>query len=263
MTADYRVHVWTKPNSLKPSVLEKLGDIPFEGNNGRDLSVVETAAISPKDCSIFVGTCCEPVSGITYYRDKEIAEWSQIFGRLPAISPDGELLAVLGYEKLVITSTDAPSVVNTEIELPSADEVWVERVQWINGDEVALSGAKKDGMYVWITRMSDGTLREAFRITEEINQGTGFISGVGFVGIDEMGNIVTQSLTVREREVSQFLEYRYLDTFQTFTTTPLPVNAIRYRMSLGRTSFTRSRVLSVWFGNGDPQIFDGDYIWAG
>ena len=264
ITQDFRVHVWTNPNSLKPTVLEKIGEFPFEGNDGLHYSPVESAVISSKDCSIFVGTCCEPVSGITYYRGKETGEWLQLFGRLPEVSPDGELLAIHSYEKLLISSTNEPSIVITEINLPPADEVWVERVKWINGDEVAVSGAKKDGMYVWIARMSDGTLREAFRITKDINQGTGAISGVGFVGTDEMGNIVTQSVTVGERGVnSQFLEYRYLDTYQTFSTTPLPVNAIHYRMSLGRTSFTRAQVLSVWFGNGDPQTVNGQYVWAG
>ena len=265
ITDDFRVHVWTNPESTKPVVLEQLGDVPSESNEGYDISVVETAAVSPKDCSVFIGACCEPVSGITYYRGEKKGEWLQLFGRLPAISPDGELLAIAGYEALTISSTAKPSVVNTTIKLPPADEVWVERVQWINGDEVAITGARKDGIYVWIARLSDGTLREAFRITKDIHQGTGAISAVGIVGTDEMGNIVTQNVTVGENGVEkQFLEYRYLDSFQTFTTTALPDDVVRYRMNLGRTSMTVSnRALSIWFGNADPVQLGAGYVWAG
>lgn len=265
VTGDYRVHVWTKPESTKPIVLEQLGDNPSESNEAYDLSMVETAAVSPKDCSVFVGACCEPVSGITYYRGEKKGEWLQLYGRLPAVSPNGELLAIVGYENLTISPTTTPSVVNTSIKLPPADEVWVERAQWINGDEVAITGAKKDGIYVWIARMSDGTLREAFRITKDIRQSTGAISAVGVVGIDEMGNLVTQNVTVGENGVEkQFLEYRYLDTFLTFATNALPDDVVRYRMNLGRTSMTVSnQVLSVWFGNADPLQLGAGYVWAG
>lgn len=265
ITDDFRVHVWTNPESTKPIVLEQLGDVPSESNEGYDISVVETAAVSPKDCRVFIGACCEPVSGITYYRGDKKNEWLQLYGRLPAISPDGELLAIAGYEALTISSTAKPSVVNTTIKLPSADEVWVERVQWISGDEVAITGARKDGIYVWIARTSDGTLREPFRITKDIHQGTGAISAVGIVGTDEIGNIVTQNVTVGENGVEkQFLEYRYLDSFQTFTTTALPDDVVRFRMNLGRTSMTMSnRALSVWFENTDPLQLGAGYTWAG
>lgn len=265
VTDDYRVHVWTNPESTKPVVLEQLGDVPSESNDGFDLSLVETAAISPKDCGVFVGACCEPVSGITYYRGAKKGEWLQLYGRLPSVSPDGELLAIAGYENLTISSTAKPSVVNTTIELPPADEVWVERVQWMNGDEVAITGAKKDGIYVWIARVSDGTLREAFRITKDIHQGTGAISAVGIVGTDEMGNILTQNVTVGENGVGKkFLEYRYLDSFQTFTTTALPDDVINYRMNLGRTSIVlNNRALSIWFGNANPLQLGAGYLRAG
>jgi hypothetical protein len=265
VTENFRVHVWTNAESTTPVVLEQLGDIPSESNDGFDLSIVESAAISPKDCSVFVGACCEPVSGITYYRGEKKGEWLQLYGRLPAISPDGELLAIAGYEALTISSTAKPSVVNTTIKLPSADEVWVERVQWISSDEVAITGARKDGIYVWIARTSDGTLREPFRITKDIHQGTGAISAVGIVGTDEIGNIVTQNVTVGENGVEkQFLEYRYLDSFQTFTTTALPDDVVRFRMNLGRTSMTVSnRALSIWFGNADPVQLGAGYTWAG
>lgn len=265
VTDNYRVHVWTNPESTKPVVVEQLGDVPSESNDGFDLSMVETAAVSSKDCSVFVGACCEPVSGITYYRGEKKGEWLQLYGRLPAISPDGELLAIAGYENLTISSTTNPSVANATIALPPADEVWVERVQWMNGDEVAITGAKKDGIYVWIARMSDGTLREAFRITKDIHQDTGAISAVGIVGTDEMGNIVTENVTLGENGVEKkFLEYRYLDSFQTFTTTALPDDVVRYRMNLGRTSMTvKNRALSIWFGNADPVQLGAGYVWAG
>ena len=265
VTDNFRVHVWTNTESTTPVVLEQLGDIPSESNDGFDLSIVETAAISPKDCSVFVGACCEPVSGITYYRGEEKGEWLQLYGRLPAVSLDGELLAIVGYEKLTISSTANPSVVNATITLPPADQVWVERVQWINGDEVAVTGVKKNGMYVWIARMSDGTLREAFRITKDIHQNTGAISAVGIVGVDEMENIVTENVKVGENGVEKkFLEYRYLDSFQPFATTALPDDVINYRMSLGRTSMVlNNRALSIWFGNADPVQLDTGYVWAG
>ncbi|MEY4995961.1 MAG: hypothetical protein RLZ67_686, partial [Actinomycetota bacterium] len=136
---DYRVVVWNNPSSKSPVTLDQIGDDPFSENTGADFTVVETVAVSPKTCDVFVGACCEPVSGITFYDKQGDGEWETLFGHLPTISPDGELLARVAYEELLISSIDNPEETMVTIGLPKADVATIYRAQWINGDEIALS----------------------------------------------------------------------------------------------------------------------------
>ena len=147
---DYRVVLWNDPTSKTPVILEQIGDDPFSENSGADLTVVETVAVSPTTCEVFIGACCEPVSGITFYDKEGDGAWETLIGRLPVISPDGELLARVAYEELLISSVANPEETKMTIELPKADVATFHRAQWINSDDVALSGFTNDGAYLWI-----------------------------------------------------------------------------------------------------------------
>lgn len=261
ITEEYKVVVWDSPNSSTPRQLEQIGDDPFSSSTGSDLTVVETASVSTKTCEVFVGACCEPVSGITFFDTDKDGEWETLMGHLPAISPDGELLARVAYEELLISSVVNPEETTVTINLPKADVATIYRAQWINGDEVALSGFTKDGAFVWIARMSEGTLREAAQLSQTVNWTSTGLWNVGLIGVDENGNVVTQTSATGKQSV---LEYRYPDSLDVSSTDSLPAGVRSYVMKGKRSVMVSDNgALTTWFGNGDPIAVDGKYVWAG
>lgn len=256
---EYRVVVWNNPTSKTPITLEQIGDDPFSENTGADLTVVETVAVSPKTCAVFVGACCEPVSGITYFDKENDGQWEMLTGHLPIISPDGELLARVAYEELFISPIDDPETVNVTIGLPKADIATIYRAQWINGDEIALSGFTKDAAKLWVARMSDGTLREAATLSTTFNWNSDQLWRVGLVGVDELGNVVTKNVNSNQGVI----EFRYPESFEIFSTDDVPSNVRSYVMSQSRSAMVNDAgVLTTWFGNGDPQTVEGQFVWA-
>lgn len=261
INSDYRVVVWNQPGSTAPRELEQLGDDPFAESYGGDYTVVESVAVSTSTCDVFVGACCEPVSGITYHDKQGDGEWEMLTGHLPAISPDGELLSLVTNEQLVVSSVADPETAIATFDLPNADIATMYRSRWINGDEVAVSGFTKDGSFVWVARVSEGTLREAFRITPDITSGSDHLWRVGLIGVDESGNIVTGSVSSSNALV---VEHRYPDSFEVHRSDNAPEGMSTYVISGARSAMTdKNGVLTVWFGNGDPVAVDGSFVWAG
>lgn len=257
--SEYHVRVWDSTTSSTPRDLGIVGDDPFATSTGNDLTVAESVAVSPKDCSVFVGTCCEPVSGITYFDKQGDGEWETLVGHLPTISPDGELLARVAYEELLISPVAQPDKANVVIGLPKADVATIYRAQWINGDEVALSGFTKTAAVLWVARLSEGTLREAATISTSINWNSENLWRVGLVGVDEAGNIITQNVN----QSKGFVEFRYPESFEIFSTDSLNENVLTYSISQSRSAMvTGAGVLTTWFGNGDPQTINGQFVWA-
>jgi hypothetical protein len=256
---DYRVVVWNDPSSKSPVTLEQIGDDPFSENTGADLTVVETVAVSPTTCEVFIGACCEPVSGITFYDKQGDGEWETLFGHLPTISPDGELLARVAYEELLVSSLDNPEETMVTIGLPKADRATIYRAQWINGDEIALSGFTNNAAQLWIGRMSDGTLREGTTLSSDVTWSSDKMWRVGLVGVDELGNVVTQSIN----NDSGVVEFRYPESLEIFSTDDLPKNVTSYVVSQSRSVMVNDAgVLTTWFGNGDPKTVEGQFVWA-
>lgn len=261
ITDKYRVHVWDNPDSATPRVLDQLGDDPFAESSDYDLTVVESVAVSPKDCKVFVGACCEPVSGITFYEGKKKGEWLQLMGHLPAISPDGELLALVAYEQLLISSTATPDKTSTTIALPKADEATMYKSAWINGDQVAISGFTPTGAYVWIATISEGTVRPGELITNTVNWGSENLWRVGLVGADENENLVTRRAGLAEKDI---LDFRYAEAFESHSSIEIPRKTTSYVMNGQRSAIVNENgVLSVWAGNGDPVQLGPGYMWAG
>lgn len=257
----YRVVVWDQPESAIPRELEQIGDDPFADSYGGDLTVVESVAVSPATCDVFVGACCEPVSGITYFDREKDGEWEILTGHLPAISPDGLLLSLVSYEQLVISSVENPQEPVSTFDLPKSDVATMYRSHWINGDEVAVSGFTKDGAFVWIARMSDGTVREAFTITPDVTWNSDGLWRVGLIGVDESANIVTGTVSATDSNV---IQYRYPDSFEVHKSDDAPEGAMSYVMRGARSAMvSKNGALTVWFGNGDPVAVDGAYAWAG
>ena len=261
ITEKYRVRVWDDPASTTPRELEQIGDDPFAESTGYDLTVVESVAVSPKDCKVFVGACCEPVSGITFYEGKKKGEWLQLMGHLPAISPDGELLALVSYEELLISSVATPEKTSTTIALPKANEATMYKSAWINGDQVAISGFTPKGAFVWIATISEGTLRPGELITDSVNWESEDLWRVGLVGADENENLVTRRDGAEGKDI---LDFRYAEAFESHSTIEIPRGTASYVMNGQRSAMvTEKGVLSVWAGNGDPVQLGAGYVWAG
>ena len=261
ITEKYRVRVWDDPSSNTPRELDQLGDDPFAQTTGNDLTVVESVAVSPKDCTVFVGACCEPVSGITFYEGKKKGDWLQLMGHLPAISPDGELLALVAYEELLISSVATPDKPSTTIALPKANEATMYKSAWINGDQVAISGFTPKGAFVWIATVSEGTLRSGELITDTVNWESEDLWRVGLVGADENENLVTRRDGAEGKDI---LDFRYAEAFESHSTIEIPRGTASYVMNGQRSAMvTEKGVLSVWAGNGDPVQLGAGYVWAG
>jgi hypothetical protein len=261
ITDRYRVRVWDDPTTTDSRELEQIADNPYSNNTGYDLTVVESAALSTRDCKIFVGACCEPVSGITFYEGKNKGEWLQLTGHLPAISPDGERLALVGYEELTVSSVDAPDKVSTTIGLPKSDVATMYQTAWLNDDQVAVSGFTAQGALVWIATISKGTLRPAQLITDEMNWGHENLWRVGLVGVDENKNIVTRVIGI---EGNGILQFRDAESFETRSTSNISDTIATYTINgARRVTVDQEGVLSVGWGTGSPSQIGDDYSWAG
>jgi len=261
ITDRYRVRVWDDPTTADSRELEQIADDPYANNTGYDLTVVESAALSTRDCKIFVGACCEPVSGITFYEGKNKGEWLQLTGHLPAISPDGERLALVGYEELTVSSVDAPDKVLTTIGLPKSDVATMYQTAWLNDDQVAVSGFTAQGALVWIATISKGTLRPAQLITDEMNWGHENLWRVGLVGADENKNIVTRVIGI---EGNGILQFRDAESFKTRSTSNISDTIATYTINgARRVTVDQEGVLSVWWGTRSPLPIGDDYSWAG
>ena len=261
ITDEFRVRVWDDPTTTDARDLEQIAGDPSLNNSEYDITVVESVAVSAKDCTIFVGACCEPVSGITFYEGENKGEWLQLIGHLPTVSPDGELLALVGYEELTISSVANPDKVLTTIALPKADVATIYRAQWINNDDVALSGFTNDGAYLWIASQSTKSLREGVQISDTIDDAAHGMSLVGLIGVDENNNIVTQDIAAEQQTV---VEYRYPDSLAISSSDTLSGFVRSYVMRGERSVMVSDNgALTTWFGNGNPMSLAGKYNWAG
>ena len=262
ITDSFLVRAWTDPTSSDYTEFVRIGDDPFAAppTQGGDLVVVETATVSIATCAVFVGTCCEPVSGITYYGGETTGEWQMLMGRLPAISPDGERLSVVAYEQLVIASVRTPEETTAVISIPTGETVNFLGAHWLNVEQVALLGATAEGIYMWVATVVDNTVNEPDLITNSVNWTSDNINEVEFVGVDENGNIAVRV----PRTSGQVIEYRYPDSFEVRSSTPLGTPVLSYRTTLDRSAMvTSTGVLSVWSGNNNPAQIGAGYVWAG
>jgi hypothetical protein len=261
ITDKYRVRVWDDASTTESRDLEQIADDPYANNTGYDLTVVESVVVSPKNCQIFVGACCEPVSGITFYEGENKGEWLQLTGHLPAISPNGGLLALVGYEELTVSSVDTPDKVSATIGLPKADVATMYQTAWLNDDQVAVSGFTSKGAFVWIATISERTIRPAQLITADVNWQSENLWRVGLVGVDENKNLVTRVIGTDGNDILQFWD---AESFETRSTSNISDTTVTYIINGSRrTSVDKEGVLNVWWGTGSPLPVGDDYSWAG
>jgi hypothetical protein len=161
----------------------------------------------------------------------------------------------------LISSVANPEETTVTINLPKADVATIYRAQWINGDEVALSGFTKNGAYLWIANRSTKSLREEVQISGTIDGAAHGTSLVGLIGVDESANVVTQNIATEQQTV---VEYRYPDSLAVSSTDSMSGFVRAYVMKGKRSVMVSDNgALTTWFGNGDPIAIDGKYVWAG
>lgn len=163
VTSEAHVHVWNRPGAAGFVDLGMLGssltDQPTEGEG----AFVESAAVVPATCGVFVGLCCEPVSGLTkWFKSPDVAP-VDIFGRLPAVSPDGARVALVGYGILEVRSVEDPTSEGTTIKVPGDGSAPVLDLMWLDGDRLVLlvsSGTSVPELHV--ATVSEGTMSQPF-----------------------------------------------------------------------------------------------------
>lgn len=136
------VRVWVEPGSTDYVELPRIGgdpnDMPTEG----DPNIVSSLAVDPATCTVFVGLCCEPVSGSTYWGRPE-DDWSPdsahvLVGALPAVSPSGKYLALVGYEALSVYTLSDPETTTASVQLAAADDALYQDSMWLDDATIAL-----------------------------------------------------------------------------------------------------------------------------
>lgn len=260
ITDAFLVRAWTTPGSSDYTELPRLGDDPLVPNQRGNLAVVETATVSVATCAVFVGTCCEPVSGITYYGGELTGEWLMLMGRLPTVSPDGEKLAVVALEQLIITSVRNPEETEAVVFIPSGETTNFLDAHWLNQEEVGLFGANADGVFLWVVDVANATVGEPILITNDINWLSENLGAVSFAGVDDEENIAIR-LPGPSGDV---IQYRSGLIFDVTTSAPLRTNVFTYRIDRERSAMvTDAGVLSVWVGIDNPTQIGAGYIWAG
>ena len=260
ITDAFVVRAWTNPQSSDFVEFGRIGDDPRVPDQGGDVSVVETATVSVATCGVFIGTCCEPVSGVTYYGGEKNGEWQMLMGRLPALSPDGEKLAVVALEQLIVTSARLPEETEAVVLIPSGETTNFLDAHWLNDQQVGLLGANALGVFFWVVDIVEKIVAEPISVTTDVNWLSENLNAVAFVGVDDEENVAFRL----PRLDGEVIEYRYPGIFNLKTTTPLQTQVFSYRIDGNRSAMvTNGGVLSVWVGNENPTQVGAGYVWAG
>lgn len=260
ITDRFLVRAFIDPDSGDHVEFDRIGDDPFAEEIEGDPIVVETAVVSIENCAVFIGSCCEPVSGITFHGGETTGEWGILMGRLPAISPDGSRLALVAYDQLVVSPVVEPDRTEAVVTIPSTEMVNFLGSQWINIDQVLLLGADAEGVHVWTVTVGDATIGPRTTLTTEVNWLSETVGSVGLAGVDDNGNVAIRLPGAN----GPIVQYRYPDSFEIRSTTTLASNVASYRIDLDRSALvTDTGALSVWLGDSDPEQIGAGYLWAG
>lgn len=264
ITEDYRVRVWdTETNAY--TQLPMVGDDPRSDRVEGDFNVVETVAVHPTSCRTFVGTCCEPVAGVTYYdvTDNE-DEWQYVFGHYPAVSPDGERVAFSAYEDLSVAPIDAPDQPSVTVRQPAADEATIYDMAWLDDSTLVLLGVAVDGTYLWRVDLAEKKLETPVLVTDAVTTSSGDVWSVGMAGVDSDGMLVVRAPVGTEIQ----LQHRSAADLKVASSETLDQGVRSYRISGDRAvRVTDSGILQVRASGEEEWVTTGSatdrYLWAG
>lgn len=249
------VHVWTRPGAEGYVEFAGLGDDPDSPPTEGDGSFVETAAVVPSTCAVFVALCCEPVSGLTKWFASPAAEPVDIFGRLPAVSPDGSRVALAGYDRLMVASVDDPTEPDIEIALPADGLAAVLDMVWVDGDRLALLINTDGSVRLHEAVLSEGTLRPGKKLAAGADGTSALLHGV----LD--GKLIVNERTGSESIVESF-DAMSMESLGTGSGSDLA--AFTRRNGRRNVMISREGALSAWVdGDVDPTAVGSAYWWAG
>lgn len=234
----------------------RLGDDPRNPPTQGDGSFVETVAVVPSaSCGVFVALCCEPASGLTKWFATPGAEPVDLYGRLPAVSPDGMRVALAGYDVLSVTSTADPLAEGSTIGLPGAGSGVVLDMMWLDNDRLVLLVNSDGDVLLHEAVVSEGTMRPGRKLA------------AGPTGVSALlVGLVDGKLLVNERAGSALVTESFDPaTLESVGSKPGDPAWPYVRRSGKRTAaISREGVLSAWTdGDADPTRLGAGYWWAG
>ena len=255
VTDDGDVRVWVRPGPDGWIEFPDLGDDPDAPPTEGDGSYVESVAVVPSTCGVFVALCCEPVIGLTKWFETPDAAPVDLYGRLPAVSPDGTRVALVGLDTVAVRSVEDPAGAGTDIGLPGAGSGLVLDMMWIDGDRLALIMNVSGEVRLHVAVASEGTLRPGVPLAA----GSTGVSAV-LRGVIE-GNVV-----VSERTEETFIVESFdAASFGSTGTVPGDPDAPFVRRVGARTvTIARDGSLGAHAdGQIDPTPLGDGYWWAG
>lgn len=264
ISEDYRVRVWDTGTQAFTE-LPMVGDDPRNERVEGDLNVVETVSVHPTTCRAFVGTCCEPVSGVTYFDVADNAdEWKYVFGHYPSISPDGTRIALSSYEELTVASVDSPETPTINVRQPSPEEATIYDLVWLDDDALVLFGVTSDGAYLWKVDLAEKALGAPVLLTEAVSSSSGDVWSTGIVGVDSNGLLVSRAPVGMKTQ----MQHRSATTLQVESTETMDVPVRSYRVNGDRAvRVTETGVLQVRTSDDAEWATVGSgtdrYVWAG
>ena len=253
---DGSVTVFRRGGAFNQFTVPSLGDDPANPPTEGDGSFVETVAVVPTEsCGFFVALCCEPVSGLTKWFATPDSEPVDLYGRLPAVSPDGTRVALAGYDVLTVRPLVDPTVEGTTVGLPGGGSAVVLDLMWLDNDRVALLVNTAGEILLHEAVVSEGTMRPGRRLAA----GSSGVSAL-LIGLQD------GRLLVNERSESALLTESFdPTTLESLASEPGDPEGPYLRRSGSRTvMISREGILSAWVeGDEDPTRQGSDYWWAG
>lgn len=255
------VRVWSTEGLGEFFELPVVGDDPKSPPTEGDGTYVESVAVVPGTCAVFVGLCCEPASGLTKWFATPETEPVSLFGRLPAVSPDGARIALVGYGQLLVTSVDTPDEEGLTIALPASDGFTVVDMVWLDSDRLVLLVEGERGTQLQTVVVSEGAFRQRVLVDAKSDWSTTGVTGVALIGIsrgDLLLGSISGGVNVIDRRDAATLES--VGREKPFYTTYRWIRRVK-----SHTVFISSEgfLSAMKDGDEDPTPIGTKYFWAG
>lgn|GEM_PF-2762416 len=255
VTPEGVVHVWVRPGADGRIEFAGVGDDPAKPPTEGDGSFVESVAVAPSTCAVFIALCCEPVSGLTKWYPTPGSDPIDLYGRLPAVSPDGERVALVGYDTVTVRSVADPTVEGASIGLPVDGSSVVLDMMWLDGDRLVILVNTGGSLLLHEAVISEGTIRPGVALGAGVEPVSALLVG-----------LIDGTFRVSERSEAAFLIESFdPSTLESLGSEPVDPASPFVRRAGNRTvSITRdSTLIAHADGQIDPTPLGSGYWWAG
>ncbi|MFM7263581.1 MAG: hypothetical protein ACKO1X_07530 [Acidimicrobiales bacterium] len=195
------------------------------------------------------------MSGLTKWYSSPGSDPVDLYGRLPAMSPDGERVALVGYDTVTVRSVADPTVESASIGLPGDGSSVVLDMMWLDGDRLAIVVNTGGSLFLHEAVISEGTMRP------------GIVLGAGMQPVSALlVGLIDGALRVSERSEAAFLVESFdPSTLESLGSVPADPASPFVRRAGNRTvSITRDGTLIAHAdGQIDPTPLGSGYWWAG